>query len=476
MKPLFEQIYTPSGDHLFNNKENYFEKEFFEKQLNIKLPSQCWRDGSSIYLNTAKDTLLLKYKVINGEFIITYNNMSYVLATRKNYTWMEEVLLNKDRLDNLFETSVQELVDFIKSRPFNPGLNLATLFDPLPEKELFRIGDSSGKDSAVMTLVTLEAFRRLGIKDYTIDFFNSSNEVADTYLHIKKRERDKLNIINPPIGFHNWIVNVKKHYLPSMFVRNCCSTFKEGRLKEFLDPNREYNIFLGVRSLESNNRSHYRLDVNKSVIDSGEKLNVPSNWRRLAPIHNWSNLDVWMYILLYNVDINPLYFKGFNRVGCLICPYQQDLVDVLIKEHFPSQWKRWADILTKSYEVTNVKYRLKWSLDEWINGRWKAQLSKEYYLIFDETMYGKPASLQDRVKELASIKNISTDTAAEFFVQSCTKCGSKNTPDSIALSFKTFTADRSKALCPSCLQELYGISSDDYVSLIKTHSGSCSFF
>ena len=72
---------------------------------------------------------------------------------------------------------------------------------------------------------------------------------------------------------------------------------------------------------------------------------------------------------LNNLKVNPMYYKGFNRCGCLICPYNSEYTDLLIKKYYPQQYNRWMKIIEKNYEVKNVKNRLKWSLDEYKGGK-----------------------------------------------------------------------------------------------------------
>lgn len=38
------------------------------------------------------------------------------------------------------------------------------------------------------------------------------------------------------------------------------------------------------------------------------------------PIYRWSNTDIWEYIKREHIGVNPLYTKGYDRVGCIGCP------------------------------------------------------------------------------------------------------------------------------------------------------------
>lgn len=467
------------------------EKEFFEKKLNVVLPDECWRKDTNIYLNMDKNTLLLSFKVEGKEMYISKDRMNETLSKYRNVSWQEEVEKNKDRLGMLERNSIEKVKEFIKKIDYKNKTCVGSsktkkkqiegqfnIFDYLPvdeelslTREQLRISISGGKDSTITSIICEKAFDEMDITEYMYDYFNVSNESADTYKYVKKiREKRCLNIVNPEIGFYPWIIKEKDYFIPSVLTRNCCSTYKEGNLNKMLDKNKTYILFLGLRKHESSKRSHYDYDVNESVINAGKELNVKPNWYRFAPIVEWTDEDVWLYILKNNVEINPMYHKGFNRVGCLICCQQSPVTDLLVEEYYPKQWERWTDILKMNYSKKGVQRRLKWTLDEWLEGRWKAQVSKEYLII------SKKATPK-RVKELAELKGISEELAKKFFVGSCVKCGGKINPTEIAMSFKTFGRDSSKAICKDCYTETLEITNDEYSAMNRRYlDEGCQLF
>lgn len=38
------------------------------------------------------------------------------------------------------------------------------------------------------------------------------------------------------------------------------------------------------------------------------------------PIYEWTDTDVWEYIRRESIEVNPLYERGYKRVGCIGCP------------------------------------------------------------------------------------------------------------------------------------------------------------
>jgi phosphoadenosine phosphosulfate reductase len=116
--------------------------------------------------------------------------------------------------------------------------------------------------------------------------------------------------------------------LPLRSQRWCCE-----RLKEFGGDDR-YCV-TGVRWAESSRRAKTRNvheitgETNREHIifnddnDMRRKLSEMCLVKRrfvLNPIIDWSDQDVWDFIKLRNLPVNPLYSRGFSRVGCVGCP------------------------------------------------------------------------------------------------------------------------------------------------------------
>lgn len=450
MKPIFQR-----------------EREFLEKRLGLSLPNGCWRDGKSILLNADTNTRMLTLKVDKGVLKVKKNTIETVLKEYKNKTWQEEIDENNDRLNGLFDESVQKTTEFILSHP---------------NHEL-RPSHSGGKDSDVTWCVLQKVFDNLNITNYTIDFMNSTNETAQTYLHIKEDlPSEHLQINNPPKGWYRWLEEDKNYYLPSVMVRNCCSTYKEGRIKKILDKNKDYIIFLGARKYESAKRQEYDWDLNTRMNELYEKtgkgkykLNAPQNWKRFLPIVNWTDKDVWLYILREDLKINEQYYMGFNRVGCLLCPYASDYTDLLIQEFYPYQWNRWCEMVEKNYDMWGVEKRLKWTKEEYIQfGKWKQSTSKLYeYITKNPT--------QERIEIVSEILGISNNMAQRYFKQNCS-CGKKLNPDEIAMFLKLNgryegVEDNRTYLCKNCLCEQFSISKDRYSEMVREfRNQGCNLF
>lgn len=456
------------------------EKKFLEERLNIIIPDFCWRDGKSIYLNTSSIKPLIEFKVVNGELVLTKNLLheingnevsvlikkgkKNIIEIQRNYSWQEEIDQRAERLKELYNKSYQMTKDYILA---HPGHELI-------------ISVSGGKDSDLTYKIVSEVLEELNINDYVINYFNTTNEVAHTYRYIKESyDPNKFRIVTPDKGLYFWLAEDKNWYLPSVMSRTCCSKYKEGQLSTILDKKKDYITFLGARKYESAKRADYDWDLNKKMKEIGKPLNIPENWRRFLPIVEWHDEDVWLYILQNNMKYNFMYELGYNRVGCLICPYQTDYIDVLTKHYFPYLWGRWEHALEMNYKTYKVETRLKWSFDEWKQGKWKKNVSKEY-----EIIQLKPTP--ERIESLAKIKGISNELASKYFKRTCTCCNKKLNPDEIAMNLKINGRFENISLedelnrqfhCKKCMCKLNGWKSDDYKNkVIQFRAEGCELF
>lgn len=152
---------------------------------------------------------------------------------------------------------------------------------------------------------------------------------------------------------------VSKRGLPFRQSRWCCELIKEsggyGR-----------TVVLGVRAAESSRRAKYSFI--KTYMKSKEKSKI-----LISPILNFSNADIWQYIHENNLQYCQLYDLGFDRIGCILCPFGRNIDREI--EYFPkiaALWKRACYQIVERWQVegTGGKHRdktgeqlFKW----WIN-------------------------------------------------------------------------------------------------------------
>lgn len=194
------------------------------------------------------------------------------------------------------------------------------------------ITTSGGKDSDIC----LELARRSGIP-YEVQH-NLTTADAPQAVHRVRDQFRKLELRgikcteNKPIykgqRVSMWTLIPQKSMPPTRLARYCCEVLKEQGGKNRM-------ITTGVRWAEStsrkNNRGIYEKmssDPNKKIIlnnDNDDKRLLFENCRLKAkrvcnPIIEWTDQDVWDFIRSEHMDMNPLYYMGFTRVGCIGCP------------------------------------------------------------------------------------------------------------------------------------------------------------
>lgn len=189
----------------------------------------------------------------------------------------------------------------------------------------YYVAYSGGKDSDVV----LDLVKRSGCK-FDAHYNVSSVDAPETVYYIRNQ--------HPEVSFDfprdrdgkvvtMWNLIPKHKIPPTRMMRYCCSDLKEVNGKGRL-------VVTGVRWAESTNRKKNRGLVNignrkdRSVTLNNDnddtRLMVEHCYRKqktvLNPIIDWEDADVWEYIHSNNLPYNPLYDKGYNRIGCIGCP------------------------------------------------------------------------------------------------------------------------------------------------------------
>lgn len=199
---------------------------------------------------------------------------------------------------------------------------------------------SGGKDSVVIYDLAAKA----GVK---FDAHHNITSVEPPEL--MKFVRDNYpNVISehPPLSMYKLIL--KKKILPLRNARYCCVELKErggrGRVK-----------ITGIRSEESP-RCAKRKQVESDRHGNGYFVHV---------LKDWTAKDVWQYIHDNNVPYCSLYDEGFDRIGCVLCPFVSG--DKLNRE-----MERWPQIINVYKKACNRLVELyrseKPSMSRWKTG------------------------------------------------------------------------------------------------------------
>lgn len=88
----------------------------------------------------------------------------------------------------------------------------------------------------------------------------------------------------------------------------CCKVFKVNPTIEAIDKLQAKCWVTGLRCTEGRTRVDF-----KEIEERDKGL------LKLNPILIWKELEVWQYIGINKIDVNPLYSKGYRSLGCEPC-------------------------------------------------------------------------------------------------------------------------------------------------------------
>lgn len=188
-----------------------------------------------------------------------------------------------------------------------------------------------------------------------------------------------------------------------------------------------------------------------------------TSWQGILPIRKWTELDIWLYIFLRNIEVNPKYKKGYSRAGCAIaCSFATKSTWVLDKYFYPIMRKRWEDILREDF-VRNEKWTvINSTVDEYINQAWNGGAFRK-----------EPT--QEVIDEFAKYKGIDSKLAEQYFqkycANGCKSCSGKQRKIKdttlIAMNLKLHGRNVSKFYCKKCLMKMHNMTEEDYQNQVK---------
>ena len=232
------------------------------------------------------------------------------------------------------------------------------------------ITTSGGKDSDVCLYLAAAS----GIC-YEVQHNHTSVDAPESVYHVREQFR-RLELagvkctVNYPVykgvPVNMWTLIPQKLMPPTRTVRYCCSVLKEnggmGRM-----------IVTGVRWAESVNRRKKRgiyesmpYDLSKKVIinnDNDDKRRLFENCKLQAkrvcnPIIDWTDRDVWEYILAEKIPVNPLYACGYHRVGCIGCPMAGRKMRLREFGRYPTYQRAYLHAFDKMLEMRVARGKL----------------------------------------------------------------------------------------------------------------------
>lgn len=235
---------------------------------------------------------------------------------------------NKRTRNDFFCNTLEELeektINFIKGNEPPEGYLLAF---------------SGGKDSCVLYDLT----KRSGVKFFPL--YTCTTVDPPELTRFIRRNYPEVNWCFPKKSLFKLM---KENYtIPTRVFRWCCEDLKE--FPSFKGKLRQYkNRLIGVRAEESFKRSQ------RKMIDVCRK---PIKYNSYNAILYWREFEIWEYIEKYNIPCCKLYDVGFNRIGCVVCPFIFSTNSKNLKHHkerWPNHYKKFEEAC---YVVWEKRYK-----------------------------------------------------------------------------------------------------------------------
>lgn len=197
---------------------------------------------------------------------------------------------------------VEEAIDFIQCHE--------------PEDGYF-VGFSDGKDS----IVTLELVRMSGVKHYA--FMSYTGIDPPELIKFVREHYPDVKLLYPAYSFWE---GIRRKSPPLRVARWCCDVLKKNPSKKIKLKHR----IMGLRAEESRKRAERpRVEY------------YPSSRQWIyKPLFYWLEWHVWEFIESHQLAYPSLYDEGFDRLGCVVCPF-------LSQRKFREHQARW----TKYYKT-----------------------------------------------------------------------------------------------------------------------------
>ncbi|MEM1645951.1 MAG: phosphoadenosine phosphosulfate reductase family protein [Ignisphaera sp.] len=342
------------------NKKHYIHGDVIRVDRDIERYKQV------VLLNQSREVVGLGYSKGRGKIMVH----SWWGSEGKVSSMINNDVYRKSNLSDVINVNK----DSIKIMAAQSKKFLAIMYEKIRKPVI--VSFSGGKDSLVALHLSID----LGFEPAVL-FNNTGIELPETVETVyRTTSKYGLELIEASAGDKFW-GSVYELGIPGRDYRWCCKVCKLAPLS------------LTVKKMWSNGGLNV---VGQRAFESIDRARSPRVWRlrwapmllNLSPVIDWSQFEVWLYIFLNNLEVNPLYFMGYERIGCFMCPASTMAELDLVSQTHKELWGRWLDVL--EYWVKTLELPREWI--DFALWRWNAPARYR-------TMLAKRLSIDERIDD-----------------------------------------------------------------------------
>lgn len=380
---------------------------------------------------------------VTEELEYEYKFYSNIPKNEELETWEETYLRMSNEISDR-ETESDKIIREVVMKYYDDGYSII-----LPT--------SMGKDSKLTEYLYNQSVEEIPKE---IIFNNTTMDSAEVYKEVLSRPEINIVTVKNSDGTNRSFYNmVNKHGLPNRTLRWCCDYFKEGGTSQYMSGRDNLLLIMGMRNEESSARSDYDF-LWKNTQWKNE------TWQGLLPIRKWTELELWLYTIHNNIPINQKYKMGYSRVGCAIaCPFYTKSTWILDKYWYPTQFKRFHNILDEDFTKGEKWCRLNCT-------------QKEYHTNWNGGLVRKEPT-EEVIEEFCEYKGFDNVKLAEqYFSKDCIECGKAvRKKDEIAMNLKLMGRGINKFKCKKHLMQEMNWTKEEWDSQVERFKESgCSLF